>query len=36
MNLIQTINFSPLITISIIALTIVLTIFGYYYIKAKH
>ena len=27
---------SPLVTISIIALTIDLTIFGYYYIKAKH
>ena len=36
MNIIQMINVSPLVTISIIALTIDLTIFGYYYIKAKH
>ena len=35
MNIIQMINVSPLVTISIIALTIDLTIFGYYYIKAK-
>ena len=36
MNIIQMIIVSPLVTISIIALTIDLTIFGYYYIKAKH